>query len=449
MEESINYDLFSTRPALIVDNPRANQSDDRWDHWDRIPTTQELSERLQDEMLSYQAIYLSVDRSGISALQSAKEVRGRFPLSPIYFVYGDDEAEEPLNAVELRRLGIRDLVRRGEVREKIRERTEKYRMLAPRLTEAIENRTKKVAKGAAIAEPVQIPGFRPVLVEELLGGDISLFDVHIILPSQKRIKIFAANDAFDVSRVLKYISEGIHWVYVREVSVRNCLQYNEFLSENIVRNLHASDEIKFLHVANMSNLILLQFFGPRRPDFSKMLDEVGKVSEKIQQLLLTVGNDPTRMVRAFFRHAEHLHHAFSVAWVSGLLALGMKMTSPKTLDVLTFASLYHDIGLFGEGAEIDEDEIHSEMGVQILEALGVSDASILQAVAQHHQKWGDGEVHVFAELIRMSDAIIWLLKNTVETERTKALAQFREEQFNQFSLPVIEAFDAVFLNAEA
>lgn len=451
MEESSKWDGFLTRPALIVDRDIGRESARDW-----VPTTQELAAHLQDERLSYQAVYLSADQPGISTLQCVGELRKRFPLSSIYFVY-DTTTDEPLKAVELRRLGIRDLIRRHEVPEKIRERHERSRELAPRLSAAIQKRAKKVEAGASIPVPIQIPGFRPVQVEDMLGGEVSLFDVHILLPNQRRIKIFAANDAFDVNRVIKYISEGVHWVYVREASVRNCLQYTEFLSENLVRNLHVSDEIKFLHVANMGNLLLTQFFEARTPDFSGMLDEVGGVSEKIKQLLFSVRNDPTRMVRAFFRHADHLHHAFSVTWISGLLALGMKMNTPKTLERLTFASIFHDIGLLtlpenirlgtsaiGAGEEGAGFEHHCEAGVQLLSALGVSEASILQAVAQHHQKWGEGEVHVFAELIRMSDELTWLLKNTSETDKAKVLADFRERQYNQFSLPVIEAFDRIF-----
>lgn len=441
-EFKCSVDSFTTQPALIVDR-------------DGISTTQKLSEHLQKEMLSYQAVYLSADQAGISILHCVSEVRKRFPLSPIYFVFGDT-TDEPLQAVELRRLGIRDLVRRGEIGQKVRERQQSYLELAPKLAAALEKRSKKVAQGASIPVPIQVPGYRPVLAEDMLSGEVSLFDVHLLLSSQKRIKIFAANDAFDVGRVLKYISEGIHWVYVKEASVQTCLQYTEFLTENLVRSLHASDETKFLHIANMANLVLTQYFDVRTPNFTNLLQEVGGVSEKIQQLLMTVKSDPARMARVLFTHADQLHHAFSVAWISGLLALAMKMNSPKTLDKLTFAALFHDVGwlalsidvrfgLNGETNEgADQAHVHCEAGVQLLSALGISDASILQAVSQHHQKWGEGEVHLFAELIRISDGLTWVLKNAKDGDRSKILADFRMNQNNQFSLSVLEGFDAVF-----
>jgi putative nucleotidyltransferase with HDIG domain len=450
MEESINIDFILTRPALIIDRTRNAHGAE-----DCVQSATDLSELLKDRSLSYQSIFISVDQPGFSALESAEEVRRRFPLSPIYLVYGD---EEPLKPFELRRLGIRNLVQRDEVENVISERNNRYREIVPVLNQALERRKSQVQRGASISEPFQIPGFYPVLAEDMLSGDISLFDVHMLLPNQKRIKIFAANDAFDSTRVLKYIAGGVHWVYVKEDSLQQCLKYCRFLSSTVIQNKDVSDEIKFLHVANICERTIDKF--PAILEGSKELLEI------IQQLLINVRGDPKRMIRSFFKHSELLHHSLSVTFIFGLLSMQMKMDSLRTFEALGFASLFHDIGLMQlpkrlrvedsdslTGAERLLYETHCEKGVQLLESFGVANSSILQAVAQHHERWdthgfpnrqGSGQIHVFAELIGISDELTWTLKENRESDRKKILSRFREENFNRFSLPVIQAFDAVF-----
>jgi HD-GYP domain-containing protein (c-di-GMP phosphodiesterase class II) len=87
--------------------------------------------------------------------------------------------------------------------------------------------------------------------------------------------------------------------------------------------------------------------------------------------------------------------------------------------------------------------------------MGVVDPLILQMVGQHHErrdksgypnKLGAGEIHLFSEIVGISDELVNYLTKNLESNRNLALRRFLELNRNNFSYSVLKAYEKIFLS---
>ena len=423
----------------------------------QVETSQQLGDLLEKKDLTYRAVFITADQPGISPIRELRRIREKLPFSSVFFVY--DEVK-PLADVMIRRMGVQSQIQRAVVPVIVTQFDNAHAQIEVPLQKALELRSDRVKRGKSTAEPVPLPGFKPVRIESLLNDAPLVFDVHVIIPGPQRIKVFAANDPPDLDRILKYISEGIYWVYVRESSLNSCLSYCGFIATTLMSNKDVSLEVKYLHLANETGKLLEKLSPTTLLDTEKLLGN-------IQDLLVSKNHDPEDVIRLFFKHLKLVEHALNVTLVTGLMSKNLGLSSVKTREQLGFASLLHDVGLMKlpehlqtqeqSGFAPDEQKVyeaHCEASVEILSSLGITDTAVLQAVAQHHERFDNSgypksadssEVHLFAELIGIGDDLTVFMKRNSETDRKAALQKFSNQMTNHFSLAVIDSFNRTFL----
>jgi hypothetical protein len=314
--EEIQSDLAPVivKPALIIDriwgkseNDNKNKNEKLGDWFGQIS---EMEERFKTRWVSYQAIYLSVDQMGLSIFDSAKIIRGRFPLSPIYLIY---ENEPPIGEVELNRMGLNGMVSRANMMTELAQRRNQFSKIQLALEKASAKRKTIFEKDedylSSRAAPV-LEGYLPVLLEDILTEELCFFDVSMLLPTHKKIKIFKANEPFDPTRVLKFLEEGVRWVYIRRESLGRCISYFALLCNHIVDNKSISNELKLLHIASKGGLLCSA--GPITVrEMPGVLSDADEVIDLLHGLITLAKSQPHDLVAAYFKHSVLMDHATS------------------------------------------------------------------------------------------------------------------------------------------
>jgi hypothetical protein len=456
--------VVTAKPALVIDWQKETGLIDESlqpEKISQIGTLTEVGQCLEDRYVSYSSIFIAADRPGPSAFTVAGEIRRRFPFASLYLIHGE---EAPLRGPELGRLGIQGVVSRAGLKKVLGDYLKRFDELEPELKQAQARRVEKRAPNKA--EPERLAGFRPVWIEEAVIGRLSCFDVHLCLPGGKKIKIFQANDPLEKSRTLKFLEEGVQWVYVKEASLNRCLENYGLLLSGLLKNKNVSHEVKLLRLSELSSRIWAKGPSLATPASAEFVEEAEELVQGTMDLIKRSSGRGEELLRSYLKHAKLLDHAFCTALVAGLIAKELKLENPKIVGQIGLASFLHDLGLVELPekfkAESEEEmtsadrvlyESHPEKSVAIMNQLGIWDEAILQAAAQHHERrdksgfpkrLGAGEIHVYAELIGISDELVRWIKDYGPPTKPR-LSRFRDSVFNLFSIKTIEAFQKVFM----
>lgn len=454
--EDVQRDLLNviTKSALIIDGIRPPHLDESavW-----VCDAHEMREQLRIPSISYHSIFLSADQPRISFLESARALRSRFPLSPMYLLF---DSHPPISKTELTRLGFHGAVVRKEIHYFLRDKLQRQAQFTEKILAASKKRARSFHSAVYLTQAVTVEGFLPLHLEDILNGERSLFDIHMLLPNRKRVKIFKANEPLDSTRVLKLMAAGIRWVYIRKESLDRCQSRFDFISRNMMQIDQISKELKLLHIASISDRL-------SAPSSTSLLDETQAVVSLLRELLSGTKIEQSQAIQSYFKHAHSLEHAVSTAFISVTLGRNMKIESGTILQQIGITALLHDLGLSSlpeklksenlaemTDAEILEFKTHPRKSVDLLRALGVNDEAVLQGIAQHHErrdgsgfpnKSGAGEIHSFAEIVGIAEELNRFLKNRSQSDLMESLRVFKEQVQPRFSANILEAFETICL----
>jgi HD superfamily phosphohydrolase YqeK len=151
-------------------------------------------------------------------------------------------------------------------------------------------------------------------------------------------------------------------------------------------------------------------------------------------------------------------HTTATVVIASLLANALNIESAKAIKVVGVAALMHDVALWQPGQQIPS-EIESELsgvalekfkthaadGAKKLEATGLFEEVVIQAIAQHHDRRKDAsgtKLNVISELIGVSDAFC---HQVMYSTKKRAMEDFLLMELPKFSQSIEKCFRQVFV----
>ena len=384
-----------------------------------------------------------------SPISLIRLIHERRPGTPIYFLEG--ETTKALMQ-EQSPLGIQAALPRPR----------DLNSLATMIQSRISIRPADLPKPSPESEEFTLEGdeqYIRVLARNFLWSNHTVFDVFVRLKSGRMIKILNREDGFDESRLISYMNRGVHHFYIRAEDQVRLIQSCETVAKRMKQDFEAPLLVRSAPVMQMGELALDFFKRQGTPpsaiqsafEFTQHLGTLMKRPEWRKDL-------PLKM---FLEDLRHYQHGMAVALVAALLIKEMGLQSPRLMNVVGIAALFHDIGLQGI---FPEDVEHQEIGTlsssdqRLLEShplLGAKalargpgvDPVSLTLVEQHHERRSrtgyphrlDGS-HILAlsQVVGVADEIVnaILLQNQVKGFDFRT--HLEATVFDGFSFSVIE-----------
>lgn len=416
-------------------------------------TGRDAQRMLADLKIRISAVFVNptvVDPSGISVIRCAHLHR---PTVPVFILYDD---KEPFTEAEARGLGVREMIKKPVTLIQLLERCGSNVMifdpkdLKPDLSHAVNSE-----------QSIEDSKFIPIRAEDFLGGSVSFFDLYVRLNPNKYLKLLQAGDLFQIERVKTYLTKGVMHFYLKKDAQAQYMAFCDKIASSLVRNASAPEDMVATHVLNHGEETL-KFFQTQGISEVKLQ----YASNFLKNTLDLVNRlDPGRqpILKGFLNDLTTYEHGIGVTIIASLLLPMLEVVSVPTVETVGFASLFHDIGMTGMGFK-DEDEqkmtpeevkkfrTHPTVGAEMLEKIKALNSSVIQGVAQHHERRNKkgfpeqlgGSISLVAELVGISDEFLKIVTRIKSGEKFDLQAELQHRIFDCFSPKLVNTFKAVF-----
>lgn len=225
-------------------------------------------------------------------------------------------------------------------------------------------------------------------------------DIFVKLSDQKTVKIINANDFYDDDFILKHISRGIKFFYVRECDyLRFEDDYSDYLKLELSKK---SPDLADSHE------ILKEAFKFVR-EFSRKIELAPKVAEIAEGIQRTSIESLRKNKKSFnllckkISYKDYLsEHSLMVSTVACSVGIHMSWSSEATLRKFVLASLFHDIALedeklakirttgeldYGSFSEEERELVlqHTTRGYDAFAALDITCPNVDKIIMHHHE----------------------------------------------------------------
>jgi len=382
------------------------------------------------------------------------------PSTPVYLVLEEDGSKPEPDV--LKSLHIAEILRKPLDRQDVTSKIFPYSYFE--MEQALE-----IAKNDTTGldqEMLKDDGdMHPILAKDLLCGKKSFFDIYVRISSSHYVKLLKAGDEFDKERVNEYIRNGVIRFYLKKEAQEVYLQYCDSLTGILLHKKDVGEDIKVRQVIN---------YGKETEDFLKArgFNESTLLTAKqfvthSEKLVKQLKPDKTPALKQFLSNIVLCEHATGMAMMSGLMLEAMKFTDEKVINTLALAAFLHDIGLVGMPEKFfDENEenmtpeesklfrTHPIIGFEMARNIRMISPIIPASILEHHERRtsqgfpygrGSGGITQFSEVIGIIDVFLNTLKTSSKTPGFNIANHMQQVVYNQFSFPVMDAFDKTFI----
>lgn len=272
--------------------------------------------------------------------------------------------------------------------------------------------------------------FVPVPVDDFVTGSVLRVDLYVQLSPNKFLKIGHKNGAFAQGRAEAYKAKNVRWFYMAKADYAQYVGFNI----NLAQVVHNTDRIecarKLKLTMHVTETVLEQL---RNSGLNR--EQLEDASHVVMNAVDLISSNPStlKLLESMEVCGTLPSHSIAVAIWSCLIARAVDYEGSSTYFRLAISALFHDIG----EKELP-DEFHTkprfEMNKQqrkLLESHTIRGRDILQSVPgmpedaaivalQHHELVNGGgypyalklhQIHPFARLIGLADALCELIKN--------------------------------------
>lgn len=394
---------------------------------------------------------------GIPLVKFCKQHR---PATPVYLVL--DEGDLEPEAGILKALHVAEVLRKPLDRQDVTSKVFPYSYFE--MEKAIE-----LAKGdiSGVNEELsrEDAEMHPILAKDLLCGSKSFFDIYVRLGSGRYVKLLKAGDVFEKERVHEYIAKGVIHFYLRKEAQEVYLQYCDSLTGILLHKKDIGVEVKVRQVIN---------YGKETEDFLKTrgFNESTILSAKqfvthSERLVKQLRPNENPVLKQFLSNIALCKHGTGVTMMAGLMLEALNFKDEKVINTLALAAFLHDIGLLGMPEKfLDENESsmsdeelkqfreHPIVGYEMVRNIRMINPIVPTTILEHHERrtgqgfpygLGAGGISQFSEVIGIVDIFVNTLKNSTKTPGFNIAEHMRKVIYNQFSFPVMDAFDRTFI----
>ena len=273
------------------------------------------------------------------------------------------------------------------------------------------------------------------------------FDVFVRLKKSHYIKILHAGDEMEKARLDRYRhNQQVEWLYFKKKDLDKYIQFQNFLGGQLVRHMPDRQEIKTGIFKNVTDKYLEQSFYEGIN--SKVLKQGKKIAQNIGKMIEKEKNLMALFDTCCTQNSDFANHAFLVTLFATAMVQKLRWNSPKTLETIALASLFHDIGtlrlpkeLIGKKTrEMNSKELerywkHPQMGAEMVGGSPAITHTIKQIILQHHEYYnGTGypagkrrnEILMLANVLSLVDDFVHTIIEN-DTLPSRALDIFLDE----------------------
>lgn len=242
----------------------------------------------------------------------------------------------------------------------------------------------------------QDDNFSKIKIDEFISGKEIQCDIYIRINAFKYIKVATGGESIDITRIKKYTSMGVEYLYIRREDFRN---YTGFIL-NVAKKVASSNIIshkkkaKVVQVTSQSILENIYHGSLNKDEFDLAQDVV-----KSTMSMVTESPDILSIFEMLKDHNDKLFaHSMAVSLYATMIAKAAGWSSLKTKVTVSMCGLFHDIGLKEISREIVDKprvqrtaeetkifETHASRGNEILNSISSIPPEVSQAVLFHHE----------------------------------------------------------------
>lgn len=395
--------------------------------------------------------------NGVGLIKFSKSHR---PATPIYLMLREQEKDpEPAT---IKGLHIAGMLRKPLDRQDVISKIFPYSYFEM-------ERALDIAKGDAT--PVDAPvtaedkEMHAIQARDFLCGSQSFFDVFVRLGSGRYIKLLKAGDAFDADRVKDYLAKGVTHFYIKSTAQEIFLQYCDSMTGILLHKEKVPVDLKVSQVMN---------YGKETVDFLKArgFNEATLMTAKqfvthSSKLVKQLKPEKSPVLRRFLGNVVLCEHGTGITMLTGLMLEALEFKDEKVRNTLALASFMHDIGLMNMPPHFaDEDEskltpeefktyiTHPIVGFEMSRSIRMISPIVPATILEHHERRtgqgfpyarGAGGITQVAEVIGIVDVFVNLLKRATKDTTLDVVKVMQKTVYNEFSYPVMDAFDKTFL----
>ncbi|MFP5492590.1 MAG: HD domain-containing protein [Bacteriovoracia bacterium] len=294
--------------------------------------------------------------------------------------------------------------------------------------------------------------FIGISFDEYLMTKKSFFNVYIRLAADKFVKILNAGDGIEEDIKNKYQKKNVDKFWLKRDEFRHYTDMSEKTAAKLTTGNITQATSSLGHLGD--NVV-------------KELSRFGIDDEGLYHADRFLGHSISAIKRVRGIKAEMMtmveelsktEHTTATVVIASLLANSLNIESAKAIKVVGVAALMHDIALWQpgqqipseieselSGAELEKFKLHAVEGAKKLEATGLFEEVVIQAIAQHHDRRKDAagtKLNLISELIGVSDAFC---HQVMYSSNKRAMQDFLTLELPKFSQQIEKCFRQVFV----
>jgi len=368
---------------------------------------------LKNEKYNIRIAFVSTSISSTHGLEEVKLMREMRPAIPLYLI-SYDPSSEPAE-VKGPGIGVQGII----------EKPKKFEELIKPLDELFKGEKWDDVKPDANAKDKELDlkdsDYIRTSLKEFIITKNSFFNLYIRLSGKKYVKIANAGDALTPEILQSYATKGIEYIFVPVEEHKKYLSLCDEMSKQILRKSTASDHVKMdslLHFGSrLSESYALKGITPEKLDLAESF--LSQSVAMVRSLRMQ-----KKEFKDFLDLLEKKEHCSAVTFIASLLGNEVGFESSKCVKVVGLAALMHDIGLYTQSPDFDEEKIdlteseqvifdsHALKGAELLRSTGQFDETVIQAVELHHYRRRSSDptkrsshINMITEIIGAADEI--------------------------------------------
>ena len=397
----------------------------------------------------------------VSVIRFSKQRRAN---TPIYVIY-DEPLETPLSVFH--ELGVKDALKKPLSYSKM------LQLVSPDIHFDATAVLSKAASNTDVLDAETVAedsDFIAIRAADFVSGSKVFFDVYIRLDSGKYVKLIQTGDAFTPDRLNNYLKKGVQNFYLRKEQQEHYLAYCNGISKALLKSESVATTTKISQVFN-SGEETLKFLKDKGLS-EQRLQYVSSFVSSVKTLIDSTDLGKNSAFQKFMDDIANYEHGVSTSMVAALIADQLAIESESAVQIVGMSAMMHDIGLSQLPPELhDEDESkmsdeqkelyygHPDRGAELLRQVRGVNASVLQAVRQHHERRNKKgfsllsgqtkQINRVAEIVGISDDFVKLMARQKVDASFDPLQEMVANYFDGFTSVVVDAFRKVFISTKS
>lgn len=239
--------------------------------------------------------------------------------------------------------------------------------------------------------------FMQINIEDFYSGNVTVFDHYIKLGPNNYKKILHKGDVFDPTRLKKYQTDGVKFLYLLTSDRLSYINFiNELIKNTLSKGIHTSKKKIILPLRSITIKYMEEVYtSGLRPE---LIEEGKSICQNMYEHIKKDNNISKTLDDLQNCDPTALNHSFLVSFFSIFICKELDWAGKRTVDTIAMGALLHDIGILSLPAKIRETKLcdlnpeqeiqykqHPRLGVELLKKSPLINEQVLQIIYEHHE----------------------------------------------------------------